>query len=156
MTLHIDLQAIVANWTALAAKAPGARAGAVVKADAYGLGAARVAPALYEAGARDFFVALASEGRALRRHLPDDARIYVLSGHMEGADLRGLIPVRDAVRSVLRAQEANEPWGTLQTRLRVAYNSFVRQFGPINHTTVSHRNSPIGMSVFVTKPRVDV
>ncbi len=53
--------------------------------------------------------------------------------------LRGLIPVRDAVRAVLRAQEANEPWGTLQTRLRVAYNSFVRQFGPINHTTVSHR-----------------
>ena len=44
MTLHIDLQAIVANWTVLAAKAPGARAGAVVKADAYGLGAARVAP----------------------------------------------------------------------------------------------------------------
>ena len=25
--------------------------------------------------------------------------------------LRGLIPVRDAVRAVLRAQEANEPWG---------------------------------------------
>ncbi len=49
--------------------------------------------------------------------------------------MRGLIPVRDAVRAVLRAQEANEPWGTLQTRLRVAYNSFVRQFGPINHTT---------------------
>ena len=70
MTLHIDLQAIVANWTALAAKAPGARAGAVVKADAYGLGAARVAPALYEAGARDFFVALASECRALRPEQP--------------------------------------------------------------------------------------
>ena len=53
--------------------------------------------------------------------------------------LRGLIPVRDAVRAVLRAQEANEPWGTLQTRLRVAYNGFTRQFGPINHTTVSHK-----------------
>ena len=43
------------------------------------------------------------------------------------------------MRAVLRAQEANEPWGTLQTRLRVAYNSFTRQFGPINHTTVSHK-----------------
>lgn len=93
MTLQIDLDAIVANWRALAARAPGARAGAVVKADAYGLGAARVAPALHRAGARDFFVALASEGRALRPHLPDDARIHVLSGHMEGADLTGLIPV---------------------------------------------------------------
>ena len=102
MTLHIDLQAIVANWTALAAKAPGARAGAVVKADAYGLGAARVAPALYEAGARDFFVALASEGRALRPHLPRDARINVLSGHMEGADLTGLVPVLNSPEQFFR------------------------------------------------------
>ncbi len=102
MTLHIDLQAIVANWQALAAKAPGARAAAVVKADAYGLGAGRVAPALHKAGARDFFVALASEGRALRRHLPDDARIYVLSGHMEGADLRGLIPVLNSPEQFFR------------------------------------------------------
>ena len=102
MTLHIDLQAIVANWTALAAKAPGARAGAVVKADAYGLGAARVAPALYEAGARDFFVALASECRALRPHLPRDARINVLSGHMEGADLTGLVPVLNSPEQFFR------------------------------------------------------
>jgi alanine racemase len=102
MTLHIDLQAIVANWTALAAKAPGARAGAVVKADAYGLGAARVAPALYEAGARDFFVALASEGRVLRPHLPRDARINVLSGHMEGADLTGLVPVLNSPEQFFR------------------------------------------------------
>jgi alanine racemase len=82
MGLHIDISAITANWSALAAKAPGARAAAVVKADAYGLGAARVAPALYQAGARDFFVALASEGRAIRPLLPADARINVLSGHM--------------------------------------------------------------------------
>ncbi|WP_234852992.1 alanine racemase [Paracoccus everestensis] len=102
MTLHIDLQAIVANWSALAAKAPGARASAVVKADAYGLGAARVAAALYEAGARDFFVALASEGRALRPHLPRDARINVLSGHIEGADLTGLVPVLNSSEQFFR------------------------------------------------------
>lgn len=102
MTLHIDLNAIVANWQALAAKAPGARAAAVVKADAYGLGADRVAPALYQAGARDFFVALASEGRALRPHLPADARIYVLSGHMTGADLTGLVPVLNSPEQFFR------------------------------------------------------
>ncbi|WP_374303365.1 alanine racemase [Paracoccus sp. (in: a-proteobacteria)] len=102
MTLHIDLQAIVANWTALAAKAPGARAAAVVKADAYGLGAAKVAPALYQAGARDFFVALASEGRALRPLLPGDARINVLSGHMDGADLTGLVPVLNSPEQFFR------------------------------------------------------
>ena len=53
--------------------------------------------------------------------------------------IRGLIPVRDAVRAVLRAQEANEPWGTLQARLKTAYLGFTRQFGPINLATISTR-----------------
>ena len=74
----------------------------MVKADAYGLGAVRVAPALYQAGARDFFVALASEGRAIRPHLADDARIFVLSGHMEGADLTGLVPVLNSPEQFFR------------------------------------------------------
>ena len=45
------------------------RTAAVVKADSYGLGAGRVAPALYQAGTRDFFVALAEEGAKLLRSL---------------------------------------------------------------------------------------
>ncbi|NRP88500.1 Modification methylase TaqI [Ensifer adhaerens] len=48
-----------------------------------------------------------------------------------------LIPIRDAVREVLKAQETNRPWRDLQVRLRIAWSSFVRDFGPINHTTVS-------------------
>ena len=51
--------------------------------------------------------------------------------------LRALIPVRDWTRAVLRAQEANEPWASAQVRLRVAYNTFKRNFGPINLTSVS-------------------
>ncbi|MGR3199697.1 MAG: alanine racemase [Paracoccus sp. (in: a-proteobacteria)] len=102
MGLQIDIQAILANHAALAAKAPGARAAAVVKADAYGLGADRVAPALYAAGVRDFFVALAREGRAIRPLLPSDARINVLSGHMEGEDLTGLTPVLNSPAQFFR------------------------------------------------------
>ncbi|MEO1960240.1 MAG: alanine racemase, partial [Paracoccus sp. (in: a-proteobacteria)] len=102
MGLQIDLAAIVANWTALTGKAPGARPSAVVKADAYGLGAGRVVPALHAAGCRDFFVALASEGRAIRPHLPPDATINVLSGHMEGADLDGLVPVLNSAEQFFR------------------------------------------------------
>lgn len=102
MGLRIDIAAVTANWRALAARAPGARCAAVVKADAYGLGAARVAPALYAAGARDFFVALAAEGRALRPHLPEDARINVLSGHMPGEDLTGLVPVLNSPEQFFR------------------------------------------------------
>lgn len=48
-----------------------------------------------------------------------------------------LIPIRDAVRDVLKAQETDRPWRDLQVRLRIAWSTFVRDFGPINHTTVS-------------------
>lgn len=51
--------------------------------------------------------------------------------------IKKLIPIRDAVREVLKAQETDRPWRDLQARLRIAWSSFVRDFGPINHTTVS-------------------
>lgn len=47
-----------------------------------------------------------------------------------------LIPIRNAVREVLKAQELDRPWRDAQVRLRVAWSSFVRDFGPINFTTV--------------------
>lgn len=109
------------NWKALAAKAPAARPGAVVKADAYGLGARRVAPALYAAGARDFFVALASEGRLIRPHLPEDARIFVLSGHMEGEDLTGLTPLLNSPAQFFR-DRALRPKGDFGIQLDSGMN----------------------------------
>ena len=46
--LEIDLRAIAENWTALGAlSGAGTETAAVVKADAYGLGAAEVAAALH-------------------------------------------------------------------------------------------------------------
>lgn len=53
-----------------------------------------------------------------------------------------LIPIRDAVRAVLKAQEMDRPWRDLQVRLRLAWSAFVRDFGPINHTTVSIQEDP--------------
>ena len=71
----IDLDAIAANWRALdALSAPSVETAAVVKADAYGLGAAAVGPALARAGARSFFVALAEEGAAPARRRSAPAR----------------------------------------------------------------------------------
>jgi alanine racemase len=82
--LEIDLDAIAANWQKLADRvAPGARCAAVVKADAYGLGMAKVAPALARAGAKTFFVATLDEGLALREALPR-AQIAVLNGLVMG------------------------------------------------------------------------
>jgi N12 class adenine-specific DNA methylase/adenine-specific DNA methylase len=56
--------------------------------------------------------------------------------------IRALLPIRDAVREVLRAQAADLPWAPAQVRLRIAYSSFVRAFGPINHTVVSITTDP--------------
>lgn len=82
--LEIDLAAIAENWRRLAAQlAPGAECAAVVKADAYGLGMAQVAPRLAEAGCSLFFVATIDEGIALRRLLPA-AEIAVLNGVLPG------------------------------------------------------------------------
>ena len=81
--LTIDLDAVAANWRALdALSAPTVETAAVVKADAYGLGAAPVAPALAAAGARTFFVALAEEGVALREALGPGPAIHVFAGLM--------------------------------------------------------------------------
>ncbi len=77
--LTIDLDAIVANWKKLAGKSSHGNCAAVVKADAYGLGAERVAGALYKAGCRDFFTATISEGIYVRKFAPD-ARVYIFNG----------------------------------------------------------------------------
>lgn len=84
--LTIDLAAIAANWRALAARVGPSRCGAVVKADAYGLGAEHVAPVLAAAGCDTFFVAHLDEAIALRRVLPGPLRIAVLHGPLPGTE----------------------------------------------------------------------
>ncbi|MCU0818779.1 MAG: alanine racemase [Beijerinckiaceae bacterium] len=81
--LTLDLGALAANWCKLnALNAPGV-AGAVIKADAYGLGIENAAPALHKAGCRTFFVAHLSEGIRARAALPD-GEIFVLNGLAAG------------------------------------------------------------------------
>lgn len=79
--LVIDLAAIQRNYAALKRLAPSAQAGAVVKANAYGLGAERVVPALADAGCRTFYVAHTTEGREARQALAGrEADIFVFNG----------------------------------------------------------------------------
>ncbi len=81
--LTINLHALAQNWRALDAKTQ-VETGAVVKADAYGLGAEPVAWALAEEGVRKFFVAVAEEGVAVREAVGPGPLVAVFSGHMEG------------------------------------------------------------------------
>lgn len=110
-TLSIDLDAIAANWRALdALSAPGVSTGAVVKADGYGLGVARVARTLARAGASKFFVAVAEEAATIREILGPDPEIFIFSGHMAGdTDMIGdldLIPLLNSLDQLTRHFEA--------------------------------------------------
>eukprot|EP00698_Gefionella_okellyi_P009984 TRINITY_DN2568_c0_g2_i1.p1 TRINITY_DN2568_c0_g2~~TRINITY_DN2568_c0_g2_i1.p1 ORF type:complete len:390 (-),score=69.84 TRINITY_DN2568_c0_g2_i1:781-1950(-) len=78
--LRVDVDAIVDNYQLLSTKGGTAECAAVVKADAYGLGAVNIVPSLYAAGCRKFFVAHLGEAVDIRSVLPVDAKIMVLNG----------------------------------------------------------------------------
>ena len=56
--------------------------------------------------------------------------------------IHALLPIRDAIRDVLRAQAADRPWAPAQVSLRIAYSAFIRYFGPINHTVITTVTDP--------------
>ncbi|MDX1575181.1 MAG: alanine racemase, partial [Kiloniellales bacterium] len=102
--LRIDLDALAENYRILAGQAaPGVDCAAVVKADAYGLGMDRVAPVLFAAGCRRFFVAQLEEGIDLRGLLPG-AEIHVLGGLLPGLEndflAQGLIPTLNSLEEI--------------------------------------------------------
>lgn len=111
--LTIDVGAVVANYRTLVAQVAPARCAGVVKADSYGLGADKIAPALWQAGCRDFFVALIGEGLALRDILGPEARIYVLNGLPPGAEnaavSANLIPVLNSLAQCRAWKDTGRP-----------------------------------------------
>ncbi|KRB90467.1 alanine racemase [Noviherbaspirillum sp. Root189] len=102
--LSIDLGAIQENYRILRQRSGRAQCAAVLKANAYGLGADHVAPALSAAGCTQFFVAHLDEALALRPYLPETAQIYVLHGPPVGAEMEfvhhRLIPVLNSVTQI--------------------------------------------------------
>ncbi len=86
ISLEIDLEAIKYNYLSLSRMAGKAKAAAVVKANAYGLGIDKVAPVLYSAGCRDFFVATIDEALELTKILAPDAHIHVFHGVKRGEE----------------------------------------------------------------------
>jgi alanine racemase len=98
--LEVDLGAIVANWRLLGQHHSSGPVAGVVKADAYGLGASEVAPALHAAGCRHFFVALPSEALAIRDRIPG-AMLAVLGGLLPGSEpdygAHGITPVLNSL-----------------------------------------------------------
>ena len=89
----------------MSARAGEAECGAAVKGNAYGLGIAPVAKALWEAGCRSYFVARPKEGEELRAILPQ-ATIYVLDGLFAGqAEFYAKLNLCPALISIEEARE---------------------------------------------------
>ena len=107
--LVIDLAAVRANWQRLGEHAVGAQVAAMVKADAYGLGAIPVAQALADEGCTEFFVAEVSEGIELREALPE-VDIFVLAGAHPGTTEQ---LIAHDLTPVLISTEQIERWSSL-------------------------------------------
>ncbi len=121
--LEIDLGAIVANWRLLSARHPAGAVGGVVKADAYGLDAQKVAPALQQAGCRHFFTALLEEALTLRPLLPG-AMLAVLDDPIVGTEHvyreQGIVPVLGSLDEIGRWQaEARRAGTSLEAILHI-------------------------------------
>lgn len=103
--LTINLNAIISNWKTLdASSAPKVKTGAVIKANAYGLGIKYVAPALAKIGVTSFFVAFPEEGIHVRNAVGPAPKIYVFSGFMQNCkkavQSANLIPLLNSLEQI--------------------------------------------------------
>jgi alanine racemase len=105
LRLRLDREALASNWRTLDGMSGSARAGAAVKADAYGLGVANVVPVLREAGCRTFYVAHWSEVPDLLQHVPAN-EVVVLHGPITGQDVAfaRATGVRTVINSLFQAR----------------------------------------------------
>ena len=107
--LTIDPSAVATNWHFLQARLGKECAlGAVVKADAYGLGIQKIAPLLEQLGCRHFFVADSEEGIRLRQILEKEAAIYVLNGPATAHD--AAVMAENQLTPVLNDQNQIDIW----------------------------------------------
>jgi len=99
--LIVNCDAIAANFHRLSKRVTPAECGAVVKADAYGLGIDAIATALLDAGCRLFFVARLCEAQRLRPIVGSGSEITILNGLDPGSEAAcaeaGFVPVLNSV-----------------------------------------------------------
>ncbi|PZQ46481.1 MAG: alanine racemase [Micavibrio aeruginosavorus] len=100
--LEISLAALKDNYKIILGRTK-AKAAGVIKADGYGLGAAPVFKALFEAGCRDFFVATPDEAAQIR-DIDKTVRIFVLGGLYKGAEdfylAHNIVPVLASIEQI--------------------------------------------------------
>ena len=111
--LRIDRVAVQNNYASMRAlTSPAVRHGAVLKSDAYGLGATSIAEALVAAGCSHFFVADLDAALALRGALPT-AAIVAFDGYSQqrAADYRnhGIVAVANDLHDIAALRQGPGP-----------------------------------------------
>ncbi|USO01009.1 MAG: alanine racemase [Alphaproteobacteria bacterium] len=113
--LEVNFNAIAYNYLRLKEQFTGSVCAAVVKSDAYGVGAVGVAQKLYAVGCRHFFVANVDEGVELRSCIPHDVDIFIFSGVLPNTEdilvRHNLIPVLINRDGLLRWQQFSHQVG---------------------------------------------
>lgn len=109
LSMICDSQALADNWRNLQKLSGSAVAGAAIKANGYGLGAAHVAQILQKAGAREFLVAYADEAVAIK-DIINPAYIAILHGvsanNVEKIRNIGAIPVLNSPEQIALWKQA--------------------------------------------------
>ncbi len=146
--LTVDLAALVENWRTLKRKLdPRCDAGAVVKADAYGLGLEPVAGALNGAGCKTFYVAHLDEGLALRPMVGPAARVVVMHGPPPGTErdfaAYNLIPVLSAPRQIAAWRSFAQANDVLMESI-VQVDTGMKRLGLSEREFAAHMNDPDG------------
>ncbi len=109
--LTINLDHLVENWRVFDQKCQDLKSdvllGAVIKANAYGMGAQKVARRLWQEGCRTFFVAHACEGVMIRKVIPSkEAQIIVFHGVRPGQERQftahSLTPILNSLEDIER------------------------------------------------------
>jgi alanine racemase len=136
--LTVDLAALVENWRRLKKKAGrGCDVGAVVKADAYGLGMIPVARALKDAGCATFYVAHLDEGVTLRAALGPAPRIVGMHGPTAGRSERDFAAHR--IIPVLSTPQQIRAWRAFAGANDVLMDSFVQIDTGMNRLGLTHK-----------------
>ena len=112
-TIKINLKNIKKNWLYLnKLSKKSTETSAVIKANAYGLGAHEIAAALWEVGSRSFFVATIEEAIHINKILPKNRKIYILNGYdikyKKAFNELDLIPVINSPKQLTSFIEGNK------------------------------------------------
>lgn len=122
--LTVDLAAVQNNWLFLQKEiGSGVECGAVVKANAYGLGATEVATALFDKGCRTFFVASLQEALALPPQCADAATVMVFGGLRGGEES---LCLENSITPVLSTLNQVERWAAACQKFEGDFNATLK------------------------------